>query len=168
MPYFLNGKNNFGHMYIYTVIIFTTGLAFSTRVAALNDVYSVLAECSQVQQDLQKLPWERKSSFEASMHRLEDMLSAIAEGLDSDEDLWPTLARHTPLKHDLVGLDFRSDAICYQFGQLNTFFLRDYVAYFPHFFILYHYDHSCYLFCGISKWDLPHFSDFRALFICGL
>ena len=64
----------------------------------------MLADCSKVQQDLQKFPWERKASFDATIYKLEEMATAITEGLDSDESLWPALARHAPLKDALVGL----------------------------------------------------------------
>lgn len=64
-------------------------------MAALTDIYSILAEGSEALQDLHVLPWERKDRLDAMMGKLETM----QDNLDSDTveccDYWSSLSKQT-------------------------------------------------------------------------
>ena len=72
--------------------LYSIDVRFRVRTAALRDIYEVLAECSKEQQNLQLLPWERHRSFNEMVDKLDEMATAIEEGLDPDCQLWPSLA----------------------------------------------------------------------------
>ena len=62
------------------------------RVAALYDIYVVLAECSLSLQNTQQLPWERFASYNAAITKLDSMVEVLKLGLDEDDkEEWPTL-----------------------------------------------------------------------------
>ena len=64
------------------------------RVAALGDIYTVLADMSKALQALQTLPWERKNRLDAVLSKLRKMLDAVQGGVeDLNDDLWPTLSK---------------------------------------------------------------------------
>ena len=75
--------------------VYLIDVTFRVRTAALQDIYEVLAACSKKEQDLQLLPWERHRFFNEMVEKLDKMADAIQDGLDSDCQLWPSLASHS-------------------------------------------------------------------------
>lgn len=63
------------------------------KVAALHDIYEVIATCSGKLQDLQTFPWDRTKAFDNLIEDLEEMEAQIDEemGLDPDSPLWKRL-----------------------------------------------------------------------------
>ena len=69
--------------------------SFHVRVAALHDIYAVLADSSLELQNTQKLPWERFAAYDAAITKLDSMIEALNVGLDDDDkEEWPTLVTH--------------------------------------------------------------------------
>ncbi|XP_043189268.1 uncharacterized protein LOC122375015 isoform X2 [Amphibalanus amphitrite] len=96
-------------------------VCFRGQVAALLDVYQVLAAGSRDLQSLQKLPWERQGDFADMVGKLTAMAGALKAAVrpkrsgalstqaisemlqEADEEelpeLWPNFARHRPKLH---------------------------------------------------------------------
>ena len=114
-----------GHIFIVTLTVafhdFADDVCFLGQVAALLDVYQVLAAGSRDLQSLQKLPWERQGDFADMVGKLTAMTDAlkaavrpkrsgalstqaISEMLQETEEeelpeLWPNFASHLPKLH---------------------------------------------------------------------
>ena len=86
--------------------LFVSDSSFHVRVAALRDIYVVLAECSLALQNTQHLPWERFAAYDAAISKLDSMAETLKLGLDDDDtDEWLTLvARRGAVEKSEVGV----------------------------------------------------------------